>query len=263
MLPPEIWDDGRRRKLPALRTSASNHDYIMYRAAYEITGCLEKWLKVPLDYNQTFLPAILMLNPFDGPVWMHIDQGQEIGDIRNVVKETRKAKQLVKEAIQLELIGEQEASITELDRALHRMKALPPPVNLWIENAACKTAQEWIGLLEHIHILFSEYVRDRKGSSGHQRARTIAIVVRALFEVHSEKPISLGVVEQVPQGDFGKCVQEVFSWAGIPVDFYRYAREARKLQRDDHRLTKYIDVLQQYYHEEPPASEGPITYHVR
>lgn len=263
MLPLEVWDDGRKKKQPSLRTCASNYDYIMYRAAYEITHCLEKWLKVPLDYGQTFLPAAMMLNPYEGPVWMHPGQGQEIGEIRKVVKETRKAKQLVKEAIRLEHIGNYSASAIELDRALCHMKELPPPVSLWISNATYKTPAEWSGLLEHIYVIFSEYAYQRRGRSGHQRARTIAIVVRALFEIHSDKPISLGVTERVPQGDFGKCLQEVFSRAGVPVDFYRYAREARKLPRNDHQLKKYIDILREHYVEAPPTPEGPIVYHVR
>ncbi|MBA85547.1 hypothetical protein ACSSNL_08385 [Thalassobius sp. S69A] len=262
MLPREIWDDGRKTKLPALRHGASNYDYIMYRAACEITHCLEKWLKAPMDYNQTFLPAALMLNQFEGPVWMHRDQGQEIGDIRKVIKETRRAKQLVKAAIHLEKTGEENASKVELDRALCRMKALPPPISLWIENAACGAPLEWMGLLDNIHSLFAEYAKERRGNSGHQRARTVAIIVRALFEIYSDKPISLGVTEQVPEGDFGKCLQEVFSRAGIPVNFYRYAREARALERDDYQLKKYLDVLQTHRPEEPPAPKGPIIYEV-
>ncbi len=262
MLPLEVWDDGRKIELPILRYGGSNYDYIMYRAAYEVTRCLEKWLKVPLDYNQTFLPAVLMLNQFEGPVWMHPDQGQEIGYIRKVIKETRRATQSVKEAIHLEQAGEENASKVELDRALSRMQALPPPISLWIENAACGTPLEWAGLLEHIRALFSEYVKERRGNSGHQRARTVAIVVRALFEIHSDKPISLGITEQVPEGDFGKCLQEVFSRAGIPVNFYRYAREAQKLGRDDLQLKKYIDTLQKHDAEEPPIPKGPIIYEV-
>ncbi|GGO59443.1 hypothetical protein [Roseovarius pacificus] len=260
MLPREIWNDGRKLKLPALRSGASNYDYIMYRAAYEITHCLEKWLKVPLDYNETFLPAVLMLNPYAGPVWMHSDQGQEIGDIRTVIKQTRRAKKSVKESIRLEYAGEKGASDDELARALRRMKGLPPPVSLWIENAACQTHLEWAGLLDHIDVLFSEYAKERGGNSGHQRARTVAIVVRALFEVHSDERITLGITEQVPEGSFGKCLQEVFSWAGIPVNFYRYAREARQLARDDHQLKKYIDILQEHYVEEPPTPRGHIIY---
>ncbi|WP_374292798.1 hypothetical protein [Paenirhodobacter enshiensis] len=263
MLPLEVWNDGRRVEVPALIHGGKNYDYVMYRAAYEITHCLEKWLKVPLDYNQTFLPAALMLNTFEGPVWMHPDQGQEIGDIRKVIREARKAKQSIKESIRLDDIGEQTASVTELERALCRMKELPPPTSIWIENAACKTPKEWLSLLEHIHTIFSEYAKERKGKSGHQRARTVAIVVRALFEVHADKPISLGITAQVPEGDFGKCLQEVFSWAGIPVNFYRYAREARKLARDDTQLKRYMDLLLEHYIEEPPLPRGPIVYHVR
>lgn len=263
MLPREIWNDGRKLKLPALRYGASNYDYIMYRAAYEITHCLEKWLKVSLDYNQTFLPAALMLNPYEGPIWMHSDQGQEIGDIRKVIKQTGKAKKLAKEAIRLDCAGEKGASDVELARALYRMKELPPPVSLWIENAACRTPSEWAELFEHIHVLFSEYVKERGGNSGHLRARTVAVVVRALFEVHSDERITLGITEQVPEGDFGKCLQEVFSRAGIPVNFYRYAREAQKLARDDHQLKKYIDILREHYVEEPLAPKGPMTYEVR
>lgn len=263
MLPREIWNDGRKLKLAALRSGASNYDYIMYRAAYEITHCLEKWLKVPLDYNETFLPAVLMLNPYEGPVWMHSDQGQEIGDIRTVIKQTRRAKKLIKEAIRLEYAGEKGASDNELARALRRMKGLPPPVSLWIENAACQTPLEWAELFEHIDVLFSEYVKERGGNSGHLRARTVAVMVRALFEVHSDERITLGVTEQVPEGDFGKCLQEVFSRAGIPVNFYRYAREAQKLARDDHQLNKYMYILREHYVEKPPAPKGPIIYEVR
>lgn len=263
MLPREIWENGRKLKLPALRYGASNHDYIMYRTAREITSCLEKWLKVPLDYQETYLPAALMLNPYEGPVWMHSDQGQEIGDIRKVIKQTRTARKLVKQAVRLEHVGANDASDAELARALRRMKELPSPVSLWVENAACKSPTEWADLLELIDVLFSEYAKEREGKSGHQRARTVASVVRAIFEVHSDEPITLGVTEQVPEGDFGKCVQEIFSRAGIPVNFYRYAREAQKRARDDHQLKKYIDILEEHYVEEPPAPTGPIIYEVR
>ena len=88
-------------------------------------------------------------------------------------------------------------------------------------------------------------------------------MVRAIFEVHSDEPITLGVTEQVPEGDFGKCVQEIFSRAGIPVNFYRYAREAQKLARDDLQLKKYIDILEEHPVEEPTAPVGPISYEVR
>lgn len=263
MLPREIWENGRKLKLPALRHGASNHDYIMYRAACEITSCLEKWLKVPLDYQETYLPAALMLNPYEGPVWMHSDQGQEIGDIRKVIRQTRKAKTLVKQAVRLEHAGAKDASDVELARALCLMKKLPPPVSLWIDNAACESPLEWADLLGLIDDLFSEYAKEREGKSGHQRARTVAIVVRAIFEVHSDEPTTLGVTEQVPEGDFGKCVQEIFSRAGIPANFYRYAREAQKLARDDHQLKKYIDILEEHHVEEPPAPVGPIIYEVR
>ena len=248
LLPVEVWENGRRKRLPPLRTAASNYDYVMYRAAYEITHCLEKWLKVPLDYDQTFLPAALMLNPYEGPVWMHLEQGQEIGDIRKVKNETQRAKKLIERAIQLERAGEQNASNADVDRALFRMRNLPPPVSLWIENANCQTRSEWFELFGHIFTLFSEYAERRKGLSGHQRARTVAIVVRALYELHSDEAISVGVTEGVPEGRFGMCVQEVLSWAGIPVNFYRYAREAQKLARDDHQLKKYIDILLSLIH---------------
>lgn len=263
MLPTEVWEDGRIKKLPALRYGASNYDFIMYRAAYEITHCLEKWLKVPLDYDETFLPAALMLNYFEGPVWMHADQGQEIGDIRKVIRETRKAKKLITSAIDLEQHGDHGASETDLERALQRMGKLPFPVGFWIENAACDTLQRWSELLENIYMIYCGYAEKREGKSGHLRARTVATVVRALFEVHSDKPISLGITEQVPEGDYGKCLQEVFSRAGIPVNFYRYAREATKLPRNDPQLKKYIDILREHYRPAPPVPEGPIIYHVR
>ncbi len=263
MLPREIWSDGRKIKLPSLRHGSPNYDYLMYRARYEVTHCLERWLKVPLDYGQTFLPAAMMLNSYEGPVWMHSDQKQEIGDIRKVVKQAHTARKLAKKAVKFEHAKKQREADVELACALNLMKDLPPPVSLWIENSTCRTSSEWAELFDHIHSLFSEYIYERGGDSGHLRARTVAIVVRAAFEVHSEEGITLGITEQVPEGDYGKCVQEVFSWAGVPVNFYRYAREARNLTVDDPLLLKYVKVLQENYSEQPSPPQGPIVYEVR
>lgn len=260
MLPEEVWIDGRREKLP--RMVNTGYDYLFYRAAYEITCCLEKWLNVSLDYDQTFLPALLMLNPLEGPVWMHPEQGQEIGDIRRVVRETRKALKLVRGSIGLRNRGELDAADADVERALTRMRELPPPVATWIDNANCENSEEWLEFLEAIFDLFRQYANERKGRSGHQRARTVALVVRALYDIHAEQPVTIGVTEGVPQGEFGKCIQEVFSWAGIPVNFYRYALEAWSLQRDNPQLCEYRNALLRHNTHQQPAPLGPIVYSV-
>jgi len=40
MLPVEVWENGRKKELPILRFGGSDYNYVLYRAAYEITHCL-------------------------------------------------------------------------------------------------------------------------------------------------------------------------------------------------------------------------------
>lgn len=243
MLPEEVWKDGRRVKLPPLQGGANNFDYLTYRACYEITACLEKWIGVRLDFDGQHTPALLMMNHYQGPVWMHVGQGQEVGAVRDVIRATRKALQVLKNGARLEAVGDNCEAQKELERALRQVDHLPSPIPIWLDSLGDKSISGYLEFLHDIKALYSEYLKARDSQGGHQRARVVAVVLRAIFETYTDLPIKAGVTEGVPDGIFAKCLQEVFSWAGIPVDFYRYAREAKQLPANDEQLTQYKWIL--------------------
>lgn len=229
--------------MPPFVTSVKDIDYFIHRSAVEITACLEKWLKVPLDYNGTYIPALMMLNYYEGPIWMHPGQGQEIGPLRDVVKTIKRARRHLKQAKQLVLQGAHEEVEQEIQRALSPLKKLPPPVSIWIESSSARTVSEHDEFLKYLQVLHEGYILARNGKGGHRRARRVAIALRAIFEVHTDIEIKAGNTDRVPEGTYAKCLQEVLSWAGINVDFLQYAHEARKCPDNDETLLTLKHIL--------------------
>lgn len=240
-----MWPRSVKDLYPGLEPPASNeneHNFDFYyaRMLERITACLESRLGLKLSDDERLLPAVLLFNKYDDPLWCDLGKGYGQGQTKKAIKALEKAR----EHLSRDRDGNDTCDADVLEEAYEAVADLPRPASIWIDRANELGLDTFRGAIEYLHELYSIQLEEARQWGGNARAKRLAIRLRAIIEYFTSYPVNVGHNPEVPHGIYVECLAEIYDVIGIQVHFYRYANYACGDSVDNEELSKSLMFLE-------------------
>lgn len=111
--------------------------------------------------------------------------------------------------------------------AISYLSELPRPASMYV-NKALRIGDVSLlpEVLDELCELYEAYAAEQGYESGNTRAYRTALVLRAVFETHSNFKVTAKNIDNVPNNEFCECLKDLFAVAGLDSKFYHFARRA-------------------------------------
>ncbi len=217
-------------------------DYHIWLISQKATEVMSDRLGVDLSYEGQNLAAALMLNYLEDPLWMELDAEYGTRQTERTLATLKRARKLFARA-RAEVRNCPETAVEWWNNAAGQVRRLPRPTSLLINQSERLGAEGLEAMVEKLCDLYEIYV-EHKPLRGKDRARRTALVLRAVFEVHTDIKPGKSSKHGAPSGTFAKLLDELFPILGIKANFLTYTRYACELPNDHPTLVEVKNVLQ-------------------
>jgi hypothetical protein len=224
-----------------ITVSRDSYDYQIWLISQEVTELMSDRLGVDLSYEGQNLPAVLMLNFLEDPLWMELDAEYGTEQTKRTLATLKRARKLFARA-RAEVRNCPETAVEWWNNAAGQVRLLPRPTSHFIGESERFGAEGLEAMVEKLCDLYEGYI-EHKPTRGKDRARRTALVLRAVFEVHTDIKPGKSSKYGAPSGAFSKLLDELFPLLGIKANFLTYTRYACELPDDDHTLCEVKKVL--------------------
>lgn len=219
-----------------------NFQFYLVRMLERVTLCLEQHLGLELEAGKRLLPALLLFNPIDDPLWSDLGTNDGIGFTESARSTLKEARTYLAQCEQLR--GTDPFSAAEsYDAAVRTVADLPRPASTLLDRGIENGPEAFGQVVSELIEFYGQRLLDARTWRGNARAKRLAIRLRALTEHYTNLPINVGQDPEEPRGSFVECLDDLFKVVGLDVHFYRYARLACGLQSRHPELQKSLEVL--------------------
>ena len=207
-----------------------------------VTQILGRNLGRDFDGSGQFVPAAILFDPLVADHVFWIDSNKEYGKSRadDALSRLRRFERWLSKTKFEDLPDSKKAKIvTGICR-------LSGPLYFFVTDAV--RSLETIQLRSAIQFLVEHQEKcllSQTGSGGKYRALRTAVALRAIFETHSDIPITEGDKHGAPSGVFCTCLEELFHVGRIEGGFRHYARKAKERSSDDPLLLRFVKELRE------------------
>jgi len=225
---------------PASHSNENSFDVYYCRMLERITACLDARLGLELPDDVRLLPAVLLFNQFDDPLWCDLGKGYGIGQTKQAIKALKEAKAILSSSEAGQFHDIQSA----FEKAYEAVVMLPRPASLWLDSAYEIGHENFSAMINHLLEYYDIHLEQARQWGGNARAKRLAVRLRAITTSLTSHPVHVGDNPQVPNGVYVECLAELYEVIGIQVHFYRYASNACGNDVDKEELSKSFGFLQ-------------------
>lgn len=202
------------------------HNY--FKTLRKLDACLEKWLEVPLLFDEQEKAASLIFD-ITAPTF-------SLG-----------AKQVDSARLQQSEEGF-DTALLNLKRARRALVALPHPM----DDRTLVTTQMIEAQIKHLKAVRADVTRMAEDyhHRSNQRAARVAKVVRASFERYTTKRPTSAATKGTVTSEFCQALEEVFTIIGMTANAFNYAKIAINCPTDDAELLEIKKALRERFDEE-------------
>ncbi len=224
------------------RYNEDNFQFYLVRMLERITLCMEEHIGLDLDDDKRLLPALLLFNPIEDPLWSDLGSSDGIGFTEHARNTLKDAQELLVNYVELKSTDPERAKKV-YEFAVETVSALPRPASTLLNPAIDEGPDKLATTVSHLIEFYTQGLIEARRWRGNARAKKLAVRLRAITEYYTDHPVRVGKDSRIPSGAYVECLYSLFEVIGLQAHFFRYALFAKNIPSNHPELKKSFEAL--------------------